>query len=190
MRAYGEPYARNGWNINYVPSGISCDPFYDAVMDPFTAVAMATSAFKTIQKMVAAGQEVENALGQIGKWYGAVADFNEAKKQAENPPLFRRLVNKTSVEEEAMTIYMQDKKIQQQEKVLRELLMYTYGPSGYDELVRLRRSIRETREKTVYAQARRRKALMWNTLGTVALCGMSYGIYIVAVIIYNAWPEK
>jgi hypothetical protein len=159
-------------------------------MDPFTAVAMATSAFKTIQKMVAAGQEVENALGQIGKWYGAVADFNEAKKQAENPPLFRRLVNKTSVEEEAMTIYMQDKKIQQQEKDLRELLMYTYGPSGYDELVRLRRSIRETREKTVYAQARRRRALMWNTIGTVALCGMSYGIYILAVVIYNAWPEK
>ena len=58
------------------------------MIDPISAVAMATSAFKMVQKMVSAGQEIENTLGQVGKWYGAVSDFNEAKRQAENPPLF------------------------------------------------------------------------------------------------------
>lgn len=158
-------------------------------MDPITAVAMATSAFKTIQKMVSAGQEVENALGQIGKWYGAVADFNEAKRQAENPPMFRRLVNRASVEEEAMTIYIQDKKIKQQEKDLRELLMYTYGADGYNELVRLRRSIKETREKTVYAQQRKRKAFFWNTVGLVGIVVSSYGLYLMIQLMIAAWPE-
>ena len=159
-------------------------------MDPFTAVAMATSAFKTVQKMVAMGREVEDTLGQIGKWYGAVADFNEAKKQAENPPLFKKLIASKSVEEEAMQIYIQNKKIQQQEKELRELLMYTYGPSGYEELVSLRRRIREQRERTIYAQQRKRKALLWNTVSFIAIAGMSYGLYVLGMWIYTMWPEK
>ena len=69
--------------------------------------------------MVEAGQNIESTFGQIGKWYGAVSDFNEAKRQAENPPLFKRLVNKTSVEEEAMNVYIQQKKIKEQETQLR-----------------------------------------------------------------------
>lgn len=159
-------------------------------MDPFTAVAMATSAFKTVQKMVAMGREVEDTLGQIGKWYGAVADFNEAKKQAENPPLFKKLIASKSVEEEAMQIYVQNKKIQQQEKELRELLMYTYGENGYEELVALRRRIREQRERTIYAQQRKRKAFIWNTVNFIAIVGMSYGLYILGMWLYTTWPEK
>ena len=159
-------------------------------MDPFTAVAMATSAFKTVQKMVAMGREVEDTLGQIGKWYGAVADFNEAKKQAENPPLFKKLIASKSVEEEAMQIYVQNKKIQQQEKELRELLMYTYGENGYEELVALRRRIREQRERTIYAQQRKRKAFIWNTVNFIAIVGMSYGLYVLGMWLYTIWPEK
>ena len=49
------------------------------MIDPITAVAMATSAFKTVQKMVAMGRDVEDTFGQMGKWYSAVSDFNEAK---------------------------------------------------------------------------------------------------------------
>ena len=55
------------------------------MVDPITAVATATAAFNGIRKMVEAGQNIENTFGQIGKWYGAVSDFNEAKRQAENP---------------------------------------------------------------------------------------------------------
>jgi hypothetical protein len=62
------------------------------MIDPITAVAVATSAFKTVQKMVSMGREIEDTLGQVGKWYGAVSDFNEAKRQAENPPIFRSSV--------------------------------------------------------------------------------------------------
>ena len=38
------------------------------MIDPITAVAMATSAFKTVQKMVSMGREIEDTLGQVGKW--------------------------------------------------------------------------------------------------------------------------
>lgn len=148
------------------------------MIDPISAVAMATSAFKMVQKMVSAGQEIENTLGQVGKWYGAVSDFNEAKRQAENPPLFKRLVASKSIEQEAMEMFANNKKIQQQEKDLRELLMYSYGATAYQELLDMRRKIRDQREKTVYAQARRRKAFFWNSVAFSVIGGMGYVLYL------------
>ena len=153
------------------------------MIDPITAVAMATSAFKTVQKMVSMGREIEDTLGQVGKWYGAVSDFNEAKRQAENPPLFRRLVASRSIEQEAMEMFANNKRIQQQEKDLRELLMYTYGANAYQELLGMRRSIRDQREKTLYAQARRRKEFLWNSVGFTVIAGMSYTLYAIFLAI-------
>ena len=148
------------------------------MIDPISAVAMATSAFKMIQKMVSAGREIEDTLGQVGKWYGAVSDFNEAKKQADYPPLFKRLVASRSIEQEAMEMFANNKRIQQQEKDLRELLMYTYGANAYQELLDMRRSIRDQREKTVYAQARKRKAFVWNSVAFSVIGGMGYVLYL------------
>ena len=153
------------------------------MIDPITAVAMATSAFKTVQKMVSMGREIEDTLGQVGKWYGAVSDFNEAKRQAENPPIFRRLVASKSVEQEALEMYAHDKRIKQQETELRELLMYTYGPDAYKELLGMRRKIREQREKTLYAQERRRKAFIWNGVAFIFISIMVYSLYIIGSII-------
>ena len=153
------------------------------MIDPITAVAMATSAFKTVQKMVSMGREIEDTLGQVGKWYGAVSDFNEAKRQAENPPIFRRLIASKSVEQEALEMYAHDKRIKQQETELRELLMYTYGPDAYKELLGMRRKIREQREKTLYAQERKRKAFIWNGVAFIFIGIMLYSLYIVGSLI-------
>jgi len=153
------------------------------MIDPITAVAMATSAFKTVQKMVSMGREIEDTLGQVGKWYGAVSDFNEAKRQAENPPIFRRLVASKSVEQEALEMYAHDKRIKQQETELRELLMYTYGPDAYKELLGMRRKIREQREKTLYAQERKRKAFIWNGAAGIVLSIMIYLLYVLGSLI-------
>ena len=153
------------------------------MIDPISAVAMATSAFKTVTAMINAGREVEDTLGQIGKWYGAVSDFNEAKRQAENPPLFKKLFANKSVEQEAMEMYMHQKKINKQEAELRTLLQYSYGPTGYQELVDMRRKIRDQREKTVYAQERRRKAFIWNTVSIAAIAMMLAALYQLTVFI-------
>lgn len=150
------------------------------MVDPVTAIATATAAFNTVKKMVQMGRDVEDTLGQVGKWYGAISDLNEAERDAKNPPLFKKIVASKSVEEEAMNVYAAKKKAVQQEKELRELLMYTYGPDGYKELVDLRRRIKNEREKTIYAQARRRKQVFWGTIqsiGILCLAGITYQGY-------------
>ena len=80
------------------------------MIDPVTAISIATNAFGTIKRMVEAGRDVEDTLSQVGRWYGAVSDLNECQRRAENPPLFKKIVASQSVEQEAMQIYAHQKK--------------------------------------------------------------------------------
>ena len=146
------------------------------MIDPVTAISIATNAFGTVKRMVAAGREVEDTLSQIGRFYGAVSDLAEHKRQAENPPLFKKIIASKSVNEEAMEIYARQKKTQQMERELRELLMYQFGERGYQELVDLRRSIAAKREKTIYLQERKRKALFWNSIQISGIAVLGYAI--------------
>ena len=155
------------------------------MIDPVTAISIATNAFGTIKRMVEAGRDVEDTLSQVGRWYGAVSDLNECQRRAENPPLFKRIVSSQSVEQEAMQIYAHQKKIQAQEKELRTLLMYQYGPEGYNELTALRRKIREQREKTIYLQERRRQALFWNSVQVTGIAVLAYGLYAVVAFLMS-----
>jgi len=72
---------------------------------------------------------------------------------------------------------MHEKKIAKQEKELRDLLRMTYGPEGYKELLDMRKKIKLQRERAVYAQARKRKALIWNTISIAAIVAMIAALY-------------
>lgn len=145
------------------------------MIDPITAITAATTAYKTVKKLVAAGRDIEDTMGQLAQWYGAVADLSEAERQAKNPPLFKKLVSSKSVEQEAMELFAHKKKVQAQERDLREMLLYSYGKEGYSEMMAMRKQIRADREKAVYAQARKRKELFWNTVTIVVILALVAG---------------
>ena len=130
------------------------------MLDPITAITAATTAFKTVQKFVQAGQDFENTVGQMGKWYTAVSDFRRGQQMQKKPPLFKKLFNAGSVEEEALQLLMHEKKIIEQEKELQAMLNFRYGFGTWDELKEMRRKIRDKREKEVYKQAQRQAALI------------------------------
>ena len=94
------------------------------MIDPISAITMATSAYNVVTRMVAAGREFEDTAQQLGKWYSAVNDFRFAKEQAKNPPIFKRLFASGSIEEEALALLIQEKKIIEQEK---EFWIYCYS---------------------------------------------------------------
>jgi hypothetical protein len=151
------------------------------LIDPFTAIAAATSAFKTVQKFVAAGQDFENTVGQMGKWYTAVSDFRKGHQMNKKPPLFKKLFNAGSVEEEALQLLLHEKKIIEQEKELQTILNFRYGFGTWDELTEMRRSIRAKREKEIYKQAELRKDLLETITITILV---AVGIALVGAIIY------
>jgi len=69
-------------------------------MDPISLFMAATAAFNTVKKLVEAGREVEDVLGQIGTWMGKVSELQAADNK--KPSIFKRIGGGKSVEQEAM----------------------------------------------------------------------------------------
>ena len=145
------------------------------MIDPFTAVAAATTAFNTVKKFVHAGQEFENCMGQMGKWYTSVSDFRKGQQMQKNPPIFRKLLAAGSVEEEALNLLIHEKKIMEMEKELQQMLNIRFGFGTWDELKDMQRKIRAKREREVYKQAEAKQAMI-NGVAIFLLLGALVGM--------------
>lgn len=129
-------------------------------MDPISLVAMASTTFKGLQVLVSKGAEIEQVAQKLGHWYGLVSDLREAEREAENPPLFKKLFDGESVEQQALNAVIAKKKIEEQEKEIRELITWAYGNETYKEMMQLRREIRAKREKMIYKQRRKQRRML------------------------------
>ena len=147
-------------------------------MDPITALSLASTAFKGVQTLVARGREIEEVAVHLGRWYGYAADIKEAEKESQKPPIFRKLLDSGSVEQEALNSIIVKKKLEEQERQIRDLLVIRYGIETYREMIRMRKEIKAKREKLVYAQRRRRRTI----LDLIAIAG---GLFISGAIIYG-----
>lgn len=146
------------------------------MIDPISAITMATSAYNLVTKMVSAGREFEDTAQQLGKWYTAVSDFRFGHQQAKNPPLFKRIISSKSIEEEALTLLIHEKKILEQEKDLRTMIMYRYGMGAWDELTQLRRKIAKQRQDTIYRQDELRKEFV-NAIVIIFMIIIFFGVF-------------
>ena len=52
------------------------------------------------------------------------------------------------------------KKIEEQEKQVRELITWAYGKDTYKEMMQMRRDIRAKRERMIYKQRRRQRRML------------------------------
>jgi hypothetical protein len=129
-------------------------------MDPVSLVAMASTTFKGVQILVSKGAEIEHVARKLGHWYGLVSDIKEAEKEAENPPLFKKMFAGDSVEQQALNAVIAKKKIEEQEKQVRELITWAYGVETYKEMMQMRKDIRAKRERIIYKQRRRQRRML------------------------------
>jgi hypothetical protein len=151
------------------------------MLDPVSALAIATSAYKVLKKGIEMGRELEDMGGQLGTWFKAVSDVKNAEEEAKDPPLFKKLIFSGSVEQEAMQALIARKKIEQQEKELRELIVWRWGVEEYTSMMRDRARIKDTRERAVLNQRRKMRKLIQNVLTVTALLGL-VGIIVAFVI--------
>ena len=152
------------------------------MLDPVSAMAIATSAYNMLKKGIEVGRELEDMGGQLGIWFGAIADVKAADEEAADPPLFRKVFAKSSVEQEAIENLMRRKKIEQQERELREMIVYRFGVDAYRDMIKDRNTIRDARKRAVDARARRIKKLVLNAVA-IALIALIVAIPIVAAIV-------
>ena len=130
------------------------------MIDPVSALATASAAFGVLKKGFAVGRDIESMAGDLGRWMNAMSDLSEAEKQAKNPPLFKKLAFKGSIEEEAMHAFAAKKKADDMRYELKQWISMTLGSSHWDELVRMEGQIRKQRQETIYKQAQRRRKFL------------------------------
>lgn len=155
------------------------------MLDPVSALAIATSAYNVVKRGIEMGRELEDMGGQLGTWFGAVADVKNAEEEAKDPPLFRKLISSGSVEQQALQALMARKKIEQQERELRELIVYKWGTDAYVEMIRERAKIKDTRTKALENQRRKMRKLIANTLTIGAILGLVGAIvaFVIGIIL-------
>lgn len=145
------------------------------MIDPITALATASSAFNLIKKGFSVGRDVESMGKDLGRWMGAMSDLKKAHEYTQKPPLFKKIFNAGSVEEEAMAAFMAKKKAEDMRDELRQIISFTRGPSAWQELINMEARIRKDRQRAIYDQKERQRKVIEYSLAAVlvsATCGM------------------
>ena len=150
------------------------------MIEVVAAVSAATSAFSAIKKGFEVGRDIESMAGDLSRWMGAVSDVQKADQYNKKPPLFKKIFNAGSVEEEAMQIFMAKKKAEDMRNQLKQIITFTRGPSAWEELLRTEGDIRKKRQKMIYDQQERRRKLI-EIIAIIMLVGI-IGTFLIGVI--------
>lgn len=149
------------------------------MVDPISAMAIAGSAYSAIRKSISVGREIESMASDLSRWMGAVSDIDRAHHEAKNPPIFKKLFNGKSVEQEAMELFTQKKQLENQRDELRKLIGSMLGPQAWQELIAMERDIRKQRKETLYAQREARKHFVEAisiTVLVIVMAGFLFGL--------------
>ncbi len=130
------------------------------MIDPVTAIAGATAAFNAIKSGFNVGRDIESMSKDLGRWMNCMSDLKKAEELNKKPPLFKKLFNAGSVEEEAMQVFMAKKKAEDMREQLRQIITATRGPSAWQELIKTEADIRKKRQAMIYAQEERRRQVI------------------------------
>lgn len=157
------------------------------MVDPVTAIAAATTAFNAIKKGFQFGRDVESMSGDLGRWMGAVSDIDKADQYAKKPPLFKKLFNAGSVEEEALNAFMAKKKAQDMRDELKNIIVFSRGPNAWNELLKTEADIRVKRQEAIYAQQELRRKVV-EIAAVVIILGIAIGA--MGLVIYAAGVKR
>lgn len=153
-------------------------------MDPITVIATASAAYNALKKGIAIGRELQDMGGQLAQWAGAVSDLEFLAKKAENPPWWKVGSN---VQAEAVEIFAAKKRIEAQRNELKTYIQFSYGQSGWEELLRIEAQVRKRKQATEH-----RKAELKELAITVVLVGLvlAAGIAGLALLAYLLWASQ
>lgn len=151
-------------------------------MDPITAIGIATTAFNAIKKGIEIGREVESMSSDIGRWMGAISDVKTAAERAKNPPLFKKMFDGASIEQEAIEAFAAKKKAEAMENELRVFIQFNYGMNAWNEILRIQAQIRKDRAE---AKKKREEYIENVILVTGVVLIIALSSIILGVVIYN-----
>ena len=150
------------------------------MIDPITAVGVATSAFNAIKQGIAVGRDLQDMSGQLSQWGKAFSDFNYAEEKSKNPPWYSF---KGSDEETALQIFAQKKKMETMRKDIKAFISWNYGPSAWEEVLAIEAKMRKQRKEELYRKEELKKAIIeWIVGISIAVVGIGALAFILWII--------
>ena len=113
------------------------------MLDPVSAIALASSAYSAIKKGIEIGRELQDMGGQLSQWASAISDLEYFERKAEDPPWYKAFSG--NAQAEAMEAFAAKKKIEAQRNELRTYIQFSYGQSGWEEFLKTEADIRKRR---------------------------------------------
>tara|TARA_R110002153_G_scaffold17336_1_gene60170 strand:- start:331 stop:804 length:474 start_codon:yes stop_codon:yes gene_type:complete len=117
------------------------------VIDPITAVGLATSAFNILKQGISAGKDIQEMSGTLAKWGSAFSDFQYAEDKTKNPPFYKMMSDNSA---NAIEIFAQKKKMETMRKEIKDHISWVYGPSAWEEVLSIEAEMRKIRKEEAY----------------------------------------
>ena len=117
------------------------------MIDPVTAVGLATSAFNILKQGISAGKDIQEMSGTLAKWGAAFSDFQYAEDKTKNPPFYKMMSDNSS---NAIEIFAQKKKMETMRKEIKDHISFVYGPSAWEEVLAIEGEMRRIRKAEAY----------------------------------------
>lgn len=163
------------------------------MLDPVSIIGIASTAFKGLKAAVEMGRELEDCMGQLSQWAGAIADLDKSEEliKKKKSSLFRSLLPTSgmSIEQQAIQVFTAKQTARKQREELRQIIQFTTGKNGWEEFLRMEAQIRKDRQSALYAEIERREKL--KDLGVAIAVSLfatavTAGVIALAVAIYGA----
>ena len=119
------------------------------MLDPISAITLATSAYKGIKKACEVGKEISSFTGAISQFAKASADIDFLEQKSKKPPLYKMF---SDTQSNALEIWTQKQKLKEMREELKEYISFVYGPSAWREIVAIEAQQRKEQKELVYAK--------------------------------------
>jgi len=161
------------------------------MIDPVSAFMMASAAFNGVKQLVKTGREIEDVVGQIGKWYNAASEFQISVNNKRNAKvkIFGGVTQKGSVEDEAFQFVVYQEKLWAQEKELKTLIFYRYGEDAYNRMMAKRTEIAKERA-AIERKRGELRAKFWDDVFWSVLMFIAAGMLVFSLWVYFNWMVK
>ena len=146
------------------------------MIDPLTALSVASAAVGQMRQLINAGRDTSQALT---KFAGAWADLNEAERRAKNPPWYKSFGS--GLEKEAAEAFAAKKKGQELKKELENMIQFMHGPTGLQEYKDILRDMREQKKKHEFRKQQIKQSIIEWTVGIIAIIT---GLAIIGFVLY------
>jgi hypothetical protein len=145
------------------------------MIDPITAFATAQAAVAGIQKAIKLGKDINQLVGEFGKFFDARDVVQKAANDAGK--------SGKSDTARAMEIVMQANALREAEEALKHQLVYGGYPELWEMMLKERMKIKQAREKAERIAAAERKRVVAQRILMAQIVGGAICVVIIGVII-------